>query len=192
MISNFFLAISQKVKKCNYLLIKNKYFKGLIQINNCDNVTLNLVSLVSVYESDNLIIVTNSKIDVTFGRFENYYAQNFTMFTINNTILTLSNTFFSNFTAVLIYSSIGSIEIENCIFNNVFEYSSYVNDYAIKLENNVSFHMKNSQFQYLRNYNKVSIKFYKNQDIKLYKGDLFNKYHNIRVYKFNRRLFLQK
>ena len=153
---------------------------------------MNIFALVSVYESDNLIIVTNSKIDVTFGRFENYYAQNFTMFTINNSSLTLNKTFFSNFTSVLIYSPIGSIEIENCIFNNVFEYSSYVNDYAIKLENNVSFHMKNSQFQYLRNYNKVSIKFYKNQDIKLYKGDLFNKYHNVGVYKFNRRLFLSK
>ena len=104
MISNFFLAISQKVKKCNYLLIKNKYFKGLIQINNCDNVTLNLVSLVSVVESDNLIIVTNSKIDVIFGRFENYYAQNFAIFTItNNSNLSLKNTIFSNFASALIY-----------------------------------------------------------------------------------------
>ena len=105
-------------------------------------------------------------------------------------MVTLNNTIFSNFTSVLIYSAIGSIEIDNCNFNNVFLSLSYVNDYAIKLENNVSFLIKNSQFKFLTTYNKVSIKFYKNQNIKLYKGDLFNKYHNVRVYKFNRRLFI--
>ena len=167
MISNFFLAISQKVKKCNYLLIKNKYFKGLIQINNCDNVTLNLVSLVSVVESDNLIIVTNSKIDVIFGRFENYYAPNFAIFTINNSSLSLSNTIFSNFACVLMYSAIGSIEIDNCNLNNAFLSFSDANDYAIMFEDNVSFLIKNSQFQFLGNYFTVSIKFYKNQDIKV-------------------------
>ena len=146
---------------------------------------MNLFALVSIHESDNLIIVTNSKIDVTFGRFENYYAQNFAIFTINNSSLALNSTIFSNFTSVLIYSAIGSIEIDNCNFNNVLLSFSNVNDYAIKLENKVSFLMKNSQFQFLRNYDKVSIKFYKNQNFKLYKGDLFNKYHNVRVYKFN-------
>ena len=121
----------------------------------CD---INLVSLVSVVESDNLIIVTNSKIDVIFGIFENYYVQNFAIFTINNSNLSLNNTIFSNFVSDLIYSAIGSIEINNCNFNNVFLYFSEVNDYAIKLENNVSFLMTNSQFQFLWNYDKVSLK----------------------------------
>ena len=141
---------------------------------------MNNFSLVSVYESDNLIIITNSKIDVTFGRFENYYAQNFTMFTINNSSLTLNKTIFSNFTSVLIYSAIGSIEIDNCNFNNVF------------LSFSESMTMPSSLKIKFPNYDKVSIKFYKNQNIKLYQGDLFNKYHNVRVYKFNRRLLIPK
>ena len=122
---------------------------------------MNLFALVSIHESDNLIIVTNSKIDVTFGRFENYYAQNFAIFTINNSSFSLNNTNFSNFASVLIYSAIGSIKIDNCNLNNEFLSFSYVNEYVIMLEDNVSFLIKNSEFKFLRTYNKESINFLK-------------------------------
>ena len=115
-----------------------------------------------------MMVINNSNINVNFGRFENYYAENLTIFTINNSSLILENTIFSNFASVLIYSSIGFIGIDHCNLINAFVSFSYVNDYAIKLENNVSFIMRNSQFQDLiNNFNEVIIKFCKNQNIKI-------------------------
>ena len=83
----------------------------------------------------------------------------------------------------------------NLLINNMqIFYCNFINDYVIKLENSLSFNMKKSQFQNLGNFNGVLIKFCKNTFInKFLKGDLFNKHHKFRVYKFNnRRLLISK
>ena len=109
---------------------------------------------------DNMIILNDSKVNVNFGRFEKYYAQNLTIFTVNNSTLILENSIFSDFASILIYSSIGFIGIDSCNFTNAFVSFSKVNSYVVKLENQVSFIIRNSQFQFLRKFDKVSIIFF--------------------------------
>ena len=108
---------------------------------------------------DNMMIIKNSNINVSFGRFENYYTENFAMFIIFNSSLIFENLDFANFSSLLIHSSTGFIIIDNFNFNNAFASLSYVNNYVIKLENDVSFVIKNSKFRSLQNFNMVKIIF---------------------------------
>ena len=74
---------------------------------------------------------------------------------------------FQEFNSQLIYSSLGSISIDYCFFNNI-NCSSSENDYdsAIKLEKNVTSIFKKSIFRYIYNFAKV--RNIKSKKIKIY------------------------
>lgn len=112
-----------------------------------------------------MMIIRDSKINVSFGKFEHYYAENLEIFVIVNSSLIFENTDFANFSSTLIYSSTGFIIIDKFNFSNAFVSLSYVNGYVIKLENDVSFVIKNSEFKSLQNFIKVKF-FFLNIEIK--------------------------
>ena len=96
----------------------------------------------------------SSAIYISFGTLQNCSVPNFTIFTIYNSSFYLENTQFYDFHSLLIYSSLGFISIDHSIFSNSNN-GILVNDSAIKLENGVSFTIKNSIFQNLFNFAKV-------------------------------------
>ena len=101
-----------------------------------------------------IILLDNSKIYLFSGKIENCSAQNFTIFKIYNSSFYLEDIKFYNINSSLLYSSLGVIRINNCFFDNFYAGSSE-SEFVLKLENEVSFFIKNSTFQNLKNFEKV-------------------------------------
>ncbi len=95
-----------------------------------------------------------AKIYIDSGILQNCSAQNFTIFTFNNSSLYLVNMQFYDFHSQLIYSGLGFLSIDSCFFSND-NCRSLGNDFAIKLEKYVSCIFRKSQFSNLDNFAKV-------------------------------------
>ena len=104
---------------------------------------------------EDLFQFNNSNILMNYGIIQNCSAQNFTIFTINNSSFYLENTQINDFHSTLMYSSFGFIQIKNSSFTN-FNSTHLDNQYIIKFEQNVSFLIKSSLFQNLSNFAYVS------------------------------------
>ena len=131
----------------------------LIQIHECFNVSFNIFSLTLIDGYDNMILVYNSNAYFFSGIFKNCSSHNYTIFLVDNSSFSLENMEFYDFYSLLIYSSLGFIRFDNCIFNNLNNLNSnnLENEMAIKLEQHVSFIIRNSQFKNLYNFAKVII-----------------------------------
>ena len=103
-----------------------------------------------------------SKIYIDSGIIQNCSIQNFIIFTFSNSSLYLQNMQFYDFHSQLIYSGLGFLTIDSCFFNNV-NCSPLENEFAIKLENNVSCIFKKNQFHNLANFAKVINLFFINK-----------------------------
>ena len=98
--------------------------------------------------------LSNTNILISSGAFLNCSTQNFTIFTIDNSSFYLKNTHVYDFHSLLLYSSLGFINIDNCFFSNLNS-TSLGKDYVIRLANNVSFIFNSSLFEDLKNFSYV-------------------------------------
>ena len=129
-----------------------------------------------------MIGFTNSLIYILNGTLQNCSAQNFSIFSINNSSFYLENFHFIDFHSLLIYSNLGLIAIDSCFFINSNS-KILESDSAIKFEKQVSFSLKNSQFKNLTNFAKVII--FLEINLKLKIGDLFKFSHWLFGFKKN-------
>ena len=101
------------------------------------------------------MLFSDSEIYIDSGIIQNCSAEYSIIFNFYNSSLYLQNMQFYEFNSQLIYSGLGFLTIDACFFNNFNGSSDLENDFAIKLEKNVSCIFKKSQFHNLDIFAKV-------------------------------------